>query len=223
MNESIFFAHLFLIIGFLFLSLKLGKSGLSAFIVLQVIFANLFVVKQMNLFGLEVTCSDAFVVGSLLGLNILQEFFGQEAAKKTIEISFLAALFFVCMSEIHLLYVPISMDTTHSAFTQIFASTPRIVFASIAVFFVVQQIDIRLFGWLQKRLKGRLALRVGISLFISQSLDTLLFSFAGLYGIVTSVFSIIVMSLPVKWLAIACSAPFTSFCRRIFKVEHERI
>jgi uncharacterized PurR-regulated membrane protein YhhQ (DUF165 family) len=73
---------------------------------------------------------------------------------------------------------------------------------------------------MQKKSNGRnLPLRVGVSLFISQTIDTVLFSFAGLYGIVASVLAVMIVSLPIKFLSIACSAPFTALCRRFVKVK----
>jgi uncharacterized integral membrane protein (TIGR00697 family) len=220
MNESIFFTHLLLMIGFLFAALRFGIVGLTVLVCLQTVFANIFVVKQINLFGLSVTCSDVFMVGGLLALNLLQEFFGKESAKQAVRVSLFAAVFFVAMVEMHLLYTPNGEDVTHSAFSQIFSATPRIVFASIAVFFLVQQIDMRIFAWMQKRFSGRqLPLRIGLSLFLSQSIDTVLFSFVGLYGIVASVMAIIAVSLPIKFLSIACSAPFTAVCRRFVKIK----
>ncbi len=205
-------------ISFLFVALRLGSVGLTVLICLQTVFANIFVVKQIDLFGLPVTCSDVYIVGSLLGLNLLQEFYSKEAAKRALRISFFSALFFIAMVEMHLLYVPNGVDTTQFAFLRIFSSTPRIVFASIAVFFLVQQIDMRIFGWLQKKANGRhLPLRMGLSLFFSQTIDTILFSYAGLYGLVASVIAVIVVSLPIKFLSIVCSAPFTALCRKFVK------
>jgi uncharacterized integral membrane protein (TIGR00697 family) len=205
-------------ISFLFVALRLGSLGLTVLICLQTVFANIFVVKQIDLFGLPVTCSDVYIVGSLLGLNLLQEFFSKEAAKRALRISFFSALFFIAMVEMHLLYTPNGADTTQFAFQRIFSSTPRIVFASVAVFFLVQQIDMRIFGWLQKKANGRhLPLRIGLSLFLSQTIDTILFSYAGLYGLVASVIAVIVVSLPIKFLSIVCSAPFTSLCRKFVK------
>lgn len=220
MNELVFLPHLLLMIAFVFGALRLGVLGLTVLVSLQTVFANIFVVKQIQLFGLSVTCSDVYIVGSLLALNLLQEFFGKESAKRAVRISLFSALFFIAMVQMHLWYMPNSEDVTHASFLQIFASTPRIVIASLAVFFLVQQIDLRLFAWMQKKLQGRhLPLRVGISLALSQTIDTVLFSFAGLYGIVASVLAIIVVSLPIKFLSIACSAPFTALCRKWVKRE----
>ena len=220
MNEILFFLHILVTVGFLFAALRVGMNALISLVVVQAVFANLFVVKQMTFFGLEVTCSDVYAIGSLLALNVLQEFFGRESAKKAIGISLLGSLFFLLMAKIHLLYVPGPSDETHHAFTQIFSSTPRIVFASMGVYWIVQQFDVRFFSWLQKWQKN-FPFRVGISLLLSQTLDTVLFSFFGLYGLVSSLSGIIVVSLITKWLAIGCSVPLTAFLKKMRNPAHE--
>jgi hypothetical protein len=216
MNEFLFFFHIFVVIGAVIWVLRqFGCLGLTVFIALQALLANLFVIKQMNLFGFDVTCSDVFAVGGVLSLNLIQEYFGKEPAKRAIWISFACMIFFALMTQIHLLYIPSATDTTHPAFSQIFSTMPRIITASIFVFFIVQQIDVRLFSFLQKFFKGgKLPLRIVLSLFVSQTIDTVLFSFLGLYGLVSSLADIIFISLLVKGMAIGASAPFTALLRR---------
>lgn len=215
MNELIFFAHTLIVILFALFALRMGPSCLIAWIVLQGIFANLFVVKQIDLFGFAVTCSDVFAIGGILSLNLLQEYFGKDKAKSALKISLFSLLFFIAMAEIHLQYIPNASDVTHSAFFTIFSSSPRIVLASIATFFIVQQFDVRFFSFL----KGALPSRIAISLFCSQLLDTILFSYLGLYQLVESVFDIIIVSFLIKCIVILISAPFTTFSKRF--VRHE--
>ena len=80
-NESILLLHILIISLATFIALRLGKSALVAFAVLQMVLANIFVLKITTLFGMEATCADAFVVGSLLSLNILNELYGNVIAK----------------------------------------------------------------------------------------------------------------------------------------------
>ena len=215
MNEFLFFTHILLVVGFSLGALRLGQTALTALIVLQAILANLFVVKQMSLLGFTVTCSDVFAVGGILGLNLLQEYFGKEAALKAVKISFLNMIFFIVMAQMHLWYAPSVGDVTHGAFSLILSATPRIVIASVAVYFLVQKLDIVLFVWLKKLFNGnQLPLRIGISLILTQCIDTVLFSFLGLYGIVSSLFDVIVMSFSIKCLIIFCSTPFIGFSKR---------
>jgi uncharacterized integral membrane protein (TIGR00697 family) len=210
MNEILFFTQILLIIGFAFGALKLGKGALTAWVAIQALIANLFVLKQITLFGFDVTASDAFAIGSLLGLNFLQEYFTKEDARKATWICFFFMVFFALVSQLHLLYIPSSYDTTHPAFSTILSATPRLLLASLGVFFLVQQFDIRFFSFLKKQFpNASFALRAGIALIVSQLLDTVLFSFAGLYGIVASVFDIIIVSYLVKIIVIFCFSSFT--------------
>ena len=132
-NEIFFLMQILLVIGFSIGAVRIGAPALTALVALNGVLANLFVVKQMELFGLTVTCSDVFAIGSILGLNLLQEHFGKEAAEKAIKISFFSLVFFVLVSQIHLWYAPASADRTHNAFEAILSSAPRIVLASVFV------------------------------------------------------------------------------------------
>lgn len=211
MNEALFFTQLILILGFAFLALKIGKEALIAWVTIQALIANLFVLKQIHLFGFDVTASDAFAIGSLLGLNFLQEYFNREAANQATWICFFFMFFFALVSHLHLLYQPSSHDSTQSAYLAVLSASPRLMIASMSVFFVVQQVDIRFFAFLKKTCpQAGFALRATLVLVFSQFLDTILFSFAGLYGLVASVIDIIIVSLMIKLIVIFC---FTSFIR----------
>jgi queuosine precursor transporter len=215
MNEFLFLFHSFVAVTFVVISLRMGKSALLALTALQGVLANLFVVKQISLFGFAVTCSDVYAVSGILSLNLIQEYFGKEIAKQAVRISLLTLLFFAFMSQIHLCYLPTTLDSTHSSFQVIFSASPRIIFASILTFYLVQQFDIRFFGFL----KGKLAVRMAISLFFSQLFDTVLFSFLGLYGLVESLLDIILVSFLIKCIIIGISSPFVAFSRRFVKDE----
>lgn len=215
MNELLFFGHVLLVLLFAFGALKLGKEALIAWVALQAILANLFVIKQIFFFGFEVTCSDVFAIGSILGLNLLQEYFGKESSKKAIWISFYLMAFFGVMSQMHLFYSPSLHDSTDAAFHTILSSSPRLLIASLGVFFVVQQCDMRFFGFLRQKLPGMsLWARNALSLTVSQLLDTVLFSFAGLYGMVESMGDIVIVSFLLKILIIACCTPLVAWTKR---------
>lgn len=205
MNEIIFFLQIIVILGFSLAFRKRGAAALTAWISLQAIIANLFVLKQIQLFGLNVTASDAFVVGSLLSLNFIQEDHGVEEAKKCTRICFYMMLFFALASSFHLLFQPSPFDVSHSAFSTLLIPAPRIFLASLSVYFLVQQIDIRLFSYVKTRWPQlNFPLRSAFTLTISQLLDTALFSFAALYGTVESLIDIIAFSFMIKMLVISC-------------------
>ena len=217
-NELFFCCHVFLVVGFLLFALRWGKGALQILIALQAVLANLFVIKQISFFGFSVTCSDVYSIGAILGLNLLQEYWGGDEARKAVKYSLMSLVFFTLMSQMHLWYFPIAEDRTQEAFSILFSQTPRIALASIAVYYLVQRLDVRFFEWLKKTFATKyLPLRIGISLILAQFVDTLLFSFLGLYGLVTSLFDIVVISFLIKCLIIGLSSPMTTFSKRFVK------
>ncbi|MBA3238352.1 MAG: queuosine precursor transporter [Parachlamydiaceae bacterium] len=203
MNEFLFFVQALCILGFAGFAFRLGNATLITWVTVQALIANLFVLKQITLFGFNVTASDAFAIGSLMGLNLLQEYFGSEEAKKATTTCFFFLLFFAVVSQLHLFYTPSAHDVSNEAFVLLLSPSPRLFLASMATFFVVQRFDIIFFAFLQKKLPMcGFAVRTCLSLIVSQALDTILFSMLGLYGIAISLIDVIVVSFAVKLLSI---------------------
>jgi len=199
MNEFIFLFHVLLCVAITCAAYRLSREALFAWIVLQPILANLFVLKEIALFGFNVTTCDAYAVSALLANNLMQEYFGYQEAKKAIFVSFLAMLAFISMSSLHLVYCPSAYDKAHAAYQGILVHTPRLVLASIISFVTVQQIDLRFFRFLKTRYVAMPLWRRNIAaLSVSQCFDTLLFSFLGLYGLVSNLFEIFIISFVLK-------------------------
>jgi len=215
MNELLFLVHTLLVVGFALFALKMGKAALTAWIGLQAVLANLFVIKQIPFFGFHVTCSDVFAVGCIFGLNLLREYYGQETAQKALWTCFFAMLFFVAMAQIHLAYTPSPFDATQSSFEQILSASPRLLAASLLVFILVQQVELRLFGLLKDRFPILpLGCRNALSVSATQFLDTFFFSILGLWGIVSHLFDVIVVSFVIKLLVIMLMTPLVHFSKR---------
>lgn len=218
MNESLFFLQILVTLIFSLGALRLGKEILIAWIALQGVLANLFVIKQITLFECIVTCSDVYVVGSVFGLNLLQEFFGKETSKQAISATFLGMLFMVVMSKFHLSLVPSVVDVSQSAYLVILEWMPRLLIASISVFFLVQLFDVRFFNALKTTLpNSSLALRSLIAMIISQALDTLLFTFLGLYGVIADPLGVMLISFSTKLFVIFSITPFTQLAHKIMR------
>jgi uncharacterized integral membrane protein (TIGR00697 family) len=221
-NELIFVAQS-IIMGLAVLgALRLGKEALVTFVCLACVLANLFVLKQVQLFGFNATCADAFAIGATLGLNVLQEYFGQAITRKTILINFCVLFLYAIMSQIHLVYVPSAADSTQAHFAALLTLMPRLALSSLMVYAMCQSLDALLFGYFKRITDGRfLVLRNYGSLCISQLCDTVLFSFLGLYGIVDSIFEIIVVSYGIKLCVIALSSPFIALSKRVINRQIE--
>lgn len=218
-NELLLLAHISIIAVTTFIALRLGKSALVAFSVLQMILANMFVLKQTTLFGLNATCADAFIIGSLLSFNLLNELYGADVAKRTIPTTFIFASFYAVMSYVHLGYVPSDLDTMHEHYRAIFAVAPWLIAGSICVFLVAQVIDYILYRLFKQLWPNyMLMLRNLLSLSISQFFDTLSFSFI-LYwlGIITNLFDIVLISYAIKMVVIGISTPLVMLMLRLHR------
>ncbi len=211
MNESIFLLHIFVLISSIFIALKLGRVALSILCTLFFLIANLFVTKQIELFSFTVTATDAYVVGGILSMNLLQEFFGKDEAKKQNIYSATLLTLFAILSQIHLLYAPSIHDQTQGAFQMLLGHSPRICISSLVVFFIAQRLDVELFSLFRKKLPFTLS--IACSVVISQFVDTFFFSYLALYGIVHSISHIILISYVMKLLVMSCMTPFMQFAK----------
>lgn len=222
MNELIFILHAIIISCFALGSLALGRYALVAFVCIQCLLANVFVIKQITLFGLNATCSDAFTIGATLGLNLLQEYYGKTITRRAIWANFFLLIFYAIVSQIHLWYTPALHDTMQSHFSHILTFTPRIVIASFSVYLLVHLLDYYLYGVLKQLLNNRLLiLRNYASIIICQFIDTVLFSFLGLYGIIENIWQVILISYVIKLAAIVVATPFVGLSRRIYRFNRK--
>lgn len=216
MNELLFLFHTLIISSTALIALFFGQEALAAFISIQIILANLFVIKPIELMGITATGADAFTIGAVFGFHLLQEFYGKETTKKTIWISFGLLLFYIIMSQIHLSYVPHACDITQAHFYALLSVMPRVALASLVSYLLSQQFDCWLFEKIRKIFNGKyLPLRNYLCASLSQLFDTCLFSFLGLYGIISNIGQIIVISYSIKLLALALTTPFILFARKL--------
>jgi queuosine precursor transporter len=217
LNEFIFSFHALFIGLCTLIAFQFGSFGLSSFICIQSLLANIFILKETTLFGFTAVCTDVFTIGCTLSLNLLQEYYGPAITKKIINLNFFLFLFYVCSSQIHLWYLPASTDIMHPLFELLLGTAPRIIFASLLVSWISQMFDF----WLYKNMKRifqtkLLILRNYFSIILSQLLDTVLFSFIGLYGLIDNISNIIIISFLIKLISIMIIVPFVKFTKNFF-------
>lgn len=224
-NEIVFLIYIFVTSTASLFALKFGKEVLIALICIQCILVNLFVTKEITLLGLSATSSDALAVGTTFGLNLLQEYFQRPVALKTIWISFGTTIFYTILCLLHLSYIPAISDISNIHFKVLLTPMPRLVFASLFVYLIVQHIDCRLYGYFCKRFEfKKFIFRNYVSVAITQLIDTILFSFLGLYGLNKSFSSlltigqIIIVSYTIKIILILITAPYLFIAKKLIKL-----
>ena len=223
MNELIFLAYIITISTASLCALRLGKEYLIGTICVMALLVNLFVMKQITLFGVTATASDALAVGITLSLNLMQEYYKKPAALQTIWVSFFCMLLSILLTQLHLAYLPALLDTSTIHYHMLFKTLPRILSASFVTYLIVQFTDAHLYSFLKERLHGRFfIMRNYGSLACTQLLDTVLFSFLGLYKLNESFSSlhtigtIIAVSYTIKLLVIAIAVPYVKLAKTLY-------
>ena len=176
---------------------------------------NIFVLKMMNVFTLEITGGNVLYASIFLGTDMICEHYGKDKARQAVWIGFFGSVFFIIMSQFIIWYTPSELENStylHGALSTIFQSTPRIVLASMASYLLSQNLDIYIYTAIKKATRGKLLwLRNNGSTFISQLFDSIFFTFAGLYGIVANsenVWQIILFTYLVKVIIAVMDTPF---------------
>lgn len=204
MNELYFFLHIIVLIFFLLISQRIGKVALGCFFAISNLLANLFVTKQISLFTMNITATDAYTVCAILSLNLIQEYFGKKTASKIIYASTLMLLYFFIAGQIHLRYIPNAYDQTQYAFQKILSSSPRIVLSSIGIAFMSQKLDLVFFKFLKKKFhKLSFLQRSSLSFVVSQTIDTVLFTYLAIGHLIKNSGDVILFSMIVKTLSFA--------------------
>ena len=147
-NELLFLLHIAVVGFFTLFFLFVSKEALITFICLQTLLANLFVIKQISLFGLNETCNDVFIISAVLGTNLLQEYYGRDVAKKTVYLNLAVLSFYLVASQMHLFYIPSQYDSVNSLYSGFLQFMPSIIIASITTFFIVKSIDVAVYALL---------------------------------------------------------------------------
>ena len=222
-NEFIFAIHATVVAGGALLALIFGRDALIALISLYVVVSNLFVTKQITLFGFDTISTDVFTIGAVFGLNLLQEHFGKSSAQRAIAISFALSILYIGLAQLHVAYLPNQFDTMHPHFAVILTPMLRIMLASVVAYLISQVFDTQFYGFLKRITRGKyLVLRNIASLSISQLFDTILFTVMALYGNVHSLLQVIVVSYTIKVVVILCTTPFIKLSNSLVRfIKHD--
>jgi queuosine precursor transporter len=217
-NELIFLLQTSVIALFTLFALRLGSQALVSCICILIVLANIFVLKQISLWGFDVMSADSFIIGAVLGFNLLHEYFGKSLAEKTIWITFFINFVVVVISYFQLAFQPNIYDINHCHFQAIFGVMPRIVGSSVLAHLSSQYVRLAIYSTLKNRfLSVKLFFRGFITTIIEQIIDTGAFTFFALYGIVYSLFDVFIVSLITKIIIITTISPWISLSKLFYK------
>ncbi len=207
-----------------------GTKGLYCFSIFATIVANIEVLILVNAFGMEQTLGNVLFATTFLITDIVSEVNGKKESQKVVNTNILTSVLFVVITQTWLLYTPSSNDFAFSSIKTLFATTPRVVFASLIVYAVSQKFDVWLYhkwwDFTNKRFKNKekyLWLRNNGSTLVSQGINAVLYNliaFGGTYSWET-VGSIIATSYIIFIFTSLLDTPIVYLARRIYHKKFE--
>lgn len=218
MNEILFLITIIANFTGVILSFRFfGKRGILGWVVMAAVVANIESVKCVDLFGLSTTLGTVIYSSSFLCTDILSEFYGQKEAKRAITQTFVFMLVSMLLFQLSLLFIPNAKDFANDSLHTVFYLVPRITIASITTYYISNRLDIYLYQWI-KRKSDHLWMRNNGATIISQTADTLLFTFgafAGVYDFQTLI-EIMLTTFVIKVFVAFCDTPFLYWARRMY-------
>lgn len=217
-NSYLFIAHTIIVLMLALGAYRLGKDYLIAFIGISAVLANLYVVKQMDIFGLAATGGNVMYAAIFFSSDILNEFYGKKEAQKAVIVGFFAAFIFLVTSQLLLLYVPNDFDFSQTSYQTLFALTPRIVLGSLTAYLISQNLDIIIFDSLKKQTHGTMLwLRNNASTIVSQFVDSIVFTIIAFAGVLPNevMLEIILFTYGLKVVVALLDTPFIYLAKMI--------
>lgn len=182
-NELIFFLTTLLDLSFVLLFFRLGRRGLLASVVVNVILVATFGAKLISIFGLVTNVGNVFYSSIFLAVNIMVERFGRKEALKAIWSGFAALFVFMLMGQFVVMSQGLeNTEVVNEAIATLFSFAPRLTFASMFAYVVSQHLNLWLYEQLLKKTKLVLGFRNFISTAIAQFFDSIFFFFLAFYG-----------------------------------------
>lgn len=209
----------FVIIAFRFFK----KDGVIAWSVMATLAANIEVLIQVRAFGIDMTLGNILFATTFISTDIVSELYGKKDADKLVNLNILVSAMFVIISQSWLLFTPGSEDFITQSVHAVFRHTPRLVISSLAVYCLVQKIDV----WLYHKIwdistsgsdrRKKLWLRNNGATIISQTINAFAFNFLAFAGIFSTqmILKIDVSTLVIYIITSLADTPVIYLCRRI--------
>ncbi|MGC6404454.1 MAG: queuosine precursor transporter [Candidatus Comchoanobacterales bacterium] len=216
-NECMLLLHLLMMSLLLSIAYAWSRFALMMAFVLCMLLANIFLLEEVQLFGMTVTAVEVYTIAGILALNLIQQKYGRLTAQKTIFLGFFGLLIWVVAAHFHLQYHSTrNTETFASAYKLLFLPQGRLFMASIIAYLISTHLEIKLFSQFQRFFGNRwLGMRFLVTVFIVQAVDTLTFGLIGLTGMGFDLFDILLFSYCIKCLVAVGYSPFIGLIQRL--------
>lgn len=211
-NEVIFFLEIVIVFSLVLTAHKLfGKLGLLTWIAIAVVIADIEVLKNVNIFGMDTTLGSVIFGSIFLATDILTECYGLKEAKRGVYLAIFCSIIFALCSQITLLYSKNIIDFADEPLRQILSINLRVLCASLLMFFIANMADVFLYERLRIITCGKkIWLRNNLSTIICNCAENFLLMILGFYGMFTfaQCIEIAITSSIIEIIVGICDTPF---------------
>lgn len=223
-NELLFLIMTLVGLFFTLFCFRMGKVWLYTYVGVSIVLANIFVTKQITLFGLSATGGNVMYGTIFLATDLLSEHYGKRFARKAVFIGFYTAIVYLVMSQFITAFRPAEYDTVQDGMVAIFNFAPRLILGSLVAYLLSQLHDVWFFHFLKTKTKDKMLwLRNNVSTWISQLIDSVTFSLIAFTGVFEwpVVLQIIITTYLLKIVIAAIDTPFIYLSYKIKSEEDE--
>ncbi len=130
------------------------KNGLFAWVAVAIIIANIQVLKQITIFGINATLGNIIYASSYIATDIISEFYGKKTSKKAVYIGFISFIVFAVLTNTQIHFMSNRTQENFKSLENIFSSIPALLLASLVAYLVSQLNDVYLYQFIKKKFLG---------------------------------------------------------------------
>lgn len=188
-----------------------GKTGLTVWVAVATVLANIMTAKTVNICGIETTLGTVLFASTFLCTDILTEMYSEKYAKQAVKLGVLSVCSFIVASQLALAYTPSAIDYADESMRNLFSLNLRISISSVVMYYIANYFDIVFYGKLKERMgESKMWLRNNVATILCNGLENFFFigfAFAGIYSI-ADIFIIAGSTTLVEILVAICDTPF---------------
>ncbi len=197
---------------------KYGPEYIIGMYVAMAVIANVLAGAKIVKFFMWSVDAGTIVYGAMFLLtDMLSEIYGKKVARKAVFAGFLGNVMLVVSVWVALRWAGAPGWENQQIFETLFGNTWRIVLASLTAYLISQNLDINLYQRFKKMTRGRyMFFRNNASTWISQGVDTVIFTTIAFYGVFPIMEMIIGMYI-VKVIIASFDTPFLYAAKWYYK------
>lgn len=193
-------------------------DGITVWVAVATVLANIMTAKTVNLFGLDTTLGTVLFASTFLATDILTECYGKDKAKRAVKLGVISAICFIVASQIALAYTPSAIDYADESMRGLFALNLRISIASVTMYFIANYVDVLLYDKLKEKMDGKkMWVRNNISTILCNGLENFCFIWLAFAGIYSGMDILIIAGSTtlIEILVAVCDTPFLYLAKGI--------